>query len=40
MTVAGSTPEIVVGGSLNMDLVVAVPHVPAPGETAVDGDLE
>ena len=40
MTVAGSTPEIVVVGSLNMDLVVAVPHLPAPGDTVVGGDVQ
>jgi ribokinase len=34
------TAEIVVVGSLNMDLVVAVPHLPRPGETVVGGDLE
>lgn len=28
--------EVVVVGSLNMDLVVGVPHLPAPGETVVD----
>ena len=39
---AGGPPdaEIVVVGSLNMDLVVAVPHLPAPGETVVGGDVQ
>ncbi|MEE8170258.1 MAG: ribokinase [Phycisphaerae bacterium] len=32
-------PTIAVVGSINMDLVVRVPHVPAPGETVVGGDL-
>jgi len=27
-------------GSLNMDLVVSVPHLPLPGETVVGGDVE
>ncbi len=30
-------PHIVVVGSLNMDLVVRVPHIPAPGETVLGG---
>jgi ribokinase len=34
------TPEVVVVGSLNMDLVVSVPHLPAPGETVVGGDVQ
>jgi len=29
---------IVVTGSLNMDFVVTVPHLPAPGETVLGGD--
>ncbi len=28
-------PEIVVVGSLNMDLVVRTPHLPRPGETII-----
>ena len=31
-------PEIVVVGSLNLDIVVAVPTHPAPGETVLGGD--
>jgi ribokinase len=31
--------EVVVVGSLNMDFVVGVPHLPAPGETVVGGDV-
>ncbi len=34
-----SEPRIVVLGSLNADLVVAVPHLPVPGETVIGGDL-
>ena len=37
---APAGPEIVVVGSLNMDLVVAVPHLPRPGETVIGGDVE
>jgi ribokinase len=33
------TPDVVVVGSLNMDLVVPVPAVPAPGETVLVGAL-
>jgi ribokinase len=32
------TPAIVVTGSLNMDFVVTVPHLPAPGETVLGSD--
>ncbi|GIV11495.1 MAG: ribokinase [Fimbriimonadales bacterium] len=32
-------PRIVVVGSVNTDLVVAVPSIPAPGETVLGGDL-
>lgn len=31
--------KIIVGGSLNMDLAVRVPHIPAAGETILGGDL-
>jgi len=31
-------PEIVVVGSSNTDMVVKVPHIPAPGETILGGD--
>ncbi len=34
-----SQPRIVVVGSANTDLVVAVPHIPLPGETLLGGDL-
>jgi ribokinase len=34
-----STPDIVVVGSLNGDIVVNVPRLPAPGETVLGGDL-
>jgi ribokinase len=34
----GFKPEIAVVGSLNLDLVVRVPHHPAPGETVLGGD--
>ncbi len=33
-----ATPTVVVVGSLNLDLVVPVPHHPAPGETVLGGD--
>lgn len=33
-------PRIVVVGSANTDLVVAVPSIPAPGETVLGGDLQ
>jgi ribokinase len=32
--------RIVVVGSSNTDLVVGVPHIPAPGETVLGGDLQ
>lgn len=32
-----SEPRIVVVGSTNVDLIVRVPHLPAPGETVTDG---
>jgi len=31
--------SILVVGSINMDLVVRTPHIPAPGETVLGGDL-
>ena len=34
------SPDVVVVGSLNLDLVVSVPHLPAPGETVVGGDVQ
>jgi ribokinase len=34
------TPAIVVVGSLNMDFVVAVEHLPAPGETVLGGNFQ
>jgi ribokinase len=33
-----SAAEICVVGSVNLDIVVAVPHHPAPGETVLGGD--
>jgi ribokinase len=33
------TAEIVVVGSVNRDLVLAVPHLPAPGETVLGADV-
>ena len=32
--------KILVVGSINMDLVVRVPHSPQPGETVLGGDFE
>lgn len=32
--------KILVVGSINMDLVVRVPHAPSPGETVLGGDFE
>jgi len=32
-----SAPQIVVVGSSNIDMVVQVPHIPAPGETVLGG---
>src|ERR671923_1799665 len=34
-----SSSPIVVVGSLNLDLVVPVPHLPVPGETVLGSDL-
>lgn len=31
------SPKITVIGSLNMDLIVEAPHIPAPGETVIGG---
>lgn len=33
-------PHVVVVGSLNMDLVVRVPHLPVPGETILGGNFQ
>ena len=33
-------PHIVIVGSLNMDLVVRTPHMPAPGETVLGDDFQ
>jgi ribokinase len=35
-----SMAKILVVGSINMDLVVRVPHTPKPGETVLGGDFE
>ncbi|MCL4841504.1 MAG: ribokinase [Bryobacteraceae bacterium] len=35
-----SSGSIVVTGSLNMDFVVTVPHLPAPGETTLGSDFQ
>jgi ribokinase len=35
---ADENPSVVVVGSLNLDIVVPVPHHPAPGETVLGGD--
>ncbi len=32
--------KVLVVGSINMDLVVRVPHSPRPGETVLGGDFE
>jgi ribokinase len=36
---SATAPAVVVVGSLNLDLVVRVPRLPGPGETASGGDL-
>jgi ribokinase len=36
----GIMAKILVVGSINMDLVVRVPHTPEPGETVLGGDFE
>ena len=33
-------PDIVIVGSLNMDLLIGSPHLPLPGETVIGGDLQ
>ncbi len=38
MTVSKPDPCLLVVGSLNMDVVVTVPHVPQPGETVLGSD--
>lgn len=35
----GRHGSVLVAGSANIDLVVRVPHIPAPGETVMGGDL-
>jgi ribokinase len=35
-----SRPKIIVVGSTNTDLVVGVPHIPAPGETVLGGEMQ
>ena len=39
MTSSGQRGSVLVAGSANMDFVVRVPHIPAPGETVLGGDL-
>lgn len=33
-----TSPQILVVGSVNIDLVLRAPHLPSPGETVVDGE--
>lgn len=33
-----NSPWVAVVGSANIDIVVPVPHLPAPGETVLGGD--
>jgi ribokinase len=35
MTMANTKPSVVVAGSINVDLIVGVPRLPAPGETVL-----
>src|SRR6476619_7292077 len=37
---SSAAPHVVVVGSTNTDLVVAVSHIPAPGETILGGALQ
>lgn len=39
MTSNGQRGSVLVAGSANIDFVVRVPHIPAPGETVLGGDL-
>ena len=39
MTAAGAKGRVLVAGSANVDFVVRAPHIPAPGETVLGGDL-
>ncbi|BBB14543.1 ribokinase [Sphingopyxis sp. FD7] len=39
MTGARSGTRVMVAGSANVDFVVRAPHIPAPGETVLGGDL-
>lgn len=39
MTGAKSGGQVLVAGSANVDFVVQAPHIPAPGETVLGGDL-
>ncbi|HET6879901.1 MAG TPA: ribokinase [Pirellulales bacterium] len=36
--IARMSPQIIVVGSVNTDLVIRVPHLPRPGETVLGGD--
>ncbi|MES2056392.1 MAG: ribokinase [Pseudomonadota bacterium] len=39
MTIARSHGSVLVAGSANVDFLVRAPHIPAPGETVLGGDL-
>lgn len=39
MTTAKPLPSVLVAGSANVDFIVRAPHIPAPGETVLGGDL-
>ncbi|MBW8812529.1 MAG: ribokinase [Caulobacterales bacterium] len=39
MTTAKPPPSVLVAGSANVDFIVRTPHIPAPGETVLGGDL-
>jgi ribokinase len=40
MNATASTPGLLVAGSANLDFVVQVPHIPAPGETVLGRSLQ
>ena len=39
MTSIGRAGAVLVAGSANVDFVVRTPHIPAPGETVLGGEL-